>query len=171
MIADYLIENFESTLKEYFPYKESSKNWENEFRNKIGQINHDEPWLTLIACYSIFRNQEKYTSSTLLAVNKLLGQSGFGDRIQFSEINEVTIEKRLPRIKTYQYYLHKLFREGVFHLYPDRNTIINEKLKDKNSYFEGSTHLDLLIQGVSKGKTVSCFIEAKFLSDISYQID
>ena len=25
-----------------------------KYRSKIKQIHHDEPWLTLIACYSIF---------------------------------------------------------------------------------------------------------------------
>lgn len=166
MIEKELINNFDKKLKAYF----ASSDWEAKYRDKIKQINHDEPWLTLIACYSIFGNQKTINQSQLTAINGLLNSAGLGNRFYFSSISRIKVEEKLPEIKEYRNYLKNIFKKDNFHLYPDRRKIIENKLKKENASFEGNTNLDLLIEGISNNKKTTIFIEAKFLSDISYQI-
>lgn len=132
------------------------------------KVDHDEPWLTLIAIYSVFGNQSNITNNQLVAFNKLLTKLGLKNPPVFTSIDEVTVEEKLPEILSYSECLKNELCKEVFHLYPDRiDTIKVKRAKDKTS-FEGSTNLDLKIIGEANGKRIICFIEAKFLSDISY---
>ena len=166
MIAKELINNYDNKIKEYF----ASADWEAKYRDKLKQINHDEPWLTLIACYSIFGNQSTINQSQLTAINGLLNSAGLGNRFHFSSLSKVRVEDKLPEIEEYRNYLKTTLTKENFHLYPDRKKTIEDKLKKKSASFEGNTNLDLLIEGISSNKKTTIFIEAKYLSDISYQI-
>lgn len=166
MIADYLIANFDSKISKYFP----SDDWKAKYKNKLTQIEHDEPWLTLIACYSVLGNQTVYSPDKLSAINKILSLSGLTKKIEFSTIEKVRVEEKLPEIIDYRTFLKESYLSDNFHFYPDRREIIKSKILKKEASFEGNTNLDLLIEGISNGRKTTCFIEAKFLSDISYQI-
>jgi len=166
MIADYLIENYETKINKYF----LSDDWKNKYKDKISQIQHDEPWLTLIASYALFGNQDNYSEDRLNAINKIFSLSGLSNKINFTSIINIVLEKKLPEIIPYRKYLKESFEKENFHLYPDRRQLIDTKISDENSSFEGSTNLDLMIEGISNNKKIVCFIEAKYLSDISYQI-
>ncbi len=166
MIASYLIDNFDSKIRKYFP----SDDWKAKYKDKLTQIEHDEPWLTLIACYSVFGNQEIYSKECLSAINKILSLSGLNNKIEFSSIEKVRVEEKLPEILDYRAFLKESYLSDNFHLYPDRREIIKNKILKEEASFEGNTNLDLLVEGISNGRKTTCFIEAKFLSDISYQI-
>lgn len=166
MIAEDLINNFNLKIKEYF----NSPDWEQKYREKLNQIDHDEPWLTLISCYSIFENQKDINYSKLQATNELLSLSGLKTKFNFSEITKIRVEEKLPEIEIYRNYLKSIFANDQFHLYPDRLQTIKSKIKKSNASFEGNTNLDLMIEGISNNRKTTIFIEAKFLSDISYQI-
>jgi hypothetical protein len=163
MIAETLIRNFDTKISSYFPNKETNEKWELKFKEKIKHIGHDEPWLTLIASYSIFGDQNNITATRLAAINELLSTAGLGNCFDFSKIESVIIEKKLKEIIDYRDYLCDEIKHNRLHFYPDRL----EKMKEKAS-FEGNTNLDLWIEGISNGRKTSIFIEAKFLSDISY---
>lgn len=166
MIAHTLIDNFNTKIETYF----ASADWENKYRKSIEQINHDEPWLTLIACYSIFGNQSIIGATHLLAINELLNSGGLGNVFNFASFTKIRVEEKLPEIIKYRNHLYNEYSKSNFHLYPDRRQLIDEKIQKRNASFEGNTNLDLLIEGVSNGKKTTIFIEAKFLSDISYQV-
>ena len=166
MIESILVNNFNTKIKDYF----NSPDWEHKIRKKINQIGHDEPWLTLIACYSIFGNQKNLNASRLNAINNILNSAGLSNRINLSSISKLKVEEKLPEIKEYRKYIKEILGKENFHFYPDRINMINKKLSKKNQSFEGNTNLDLLIEGISKNEKTTIFIEAKFLSDISYQV-
>jgi len=174
MIADKLIDEFDKKLEEYFASSDlrtiDKDNWKTNYKKRIKQINHDESWLTLIACYSIFGNQKIIKKPQLVAINGILNSAGLGNRFNFTCISKVRVEVKLPEIREYRNYLKHIFEKDNLHLYPDRKKIIEDKLKNNNASFEGNTNLDLLIEGISNNKKTTIFIEAKFLSDISYQI-
>jgi hypothetical protein len=166
MIADYLIERFDTKIKSYF----ASDDWKNVYEAKLNQINHDEPWLTLIACYAIFGNQLDINKPRLNAINSILNSSGVRDKFNFTKIHKVIVEEKLNEIIKYRNYLKKAFTKENFHLYPDRINLINKKIGKHKASFEGNTNLDLLIEGISNNRKIIIYIEAKYLSDISYQI-
>ena len=166
MIAEELINNFNLKIKEYF----NSPDWEQKYREKLSQIDHDEPWLTLIASYSIFGNQSNFNNSRLNAINGLLNSAGLKNKFNFTSISKVKVEEKLPEIIEYRKFLKDSLSKENFHLYPDRINTINDKLEKSNASFEGNTNIDLIIEGISNNRKTTIFIEAKFLSDISYQI-
>ncbi|MDR1742399.1 MAG: hypothetical protein LBR48_01095 [Dysgonamonadaceae bacterium] len=156
----YLLENFEAKISRYFN-SESLNKWKDKYSKSLEKINHDEPWLTLIACYSVFGNQQKINMEN---VKKIL-------QIDIEAIKCVQVEKNIKEIQTYRDFLKVQYSKQNFHLYPDRKNVITGKIAKPNDSFEGNTNLDLLIRGkTSDNKDTVCFIEAKFLSDISYQI-
>ncbi len=169
MIVEYLIENFNTKIRNFFA-PETASDWKDKYQKKISQIDHDEPWLTLISCYAVLGNQENIHKNNLNAINEIFRKSGLGNKINFTSITKVKVEEKLPEIIEYRTYLKDEFNKENFHLYPDRRNAITEKLSADKASFEGSTNLDLLIEGISNERKVTCFIEAKFLSDISYQI-
>ncbi|KXX71070.1 hypothetical protein [Flammeovirga sp. SJP92] len=168
MLPNYLIENFENTIKNYFP-SDSANAWKEKYKKKIEQIDHDEPWLTLIACYAVLGNWKNTNKDNIDALNEIFQRSGLEKTVLFNSITKVKVEEKLPEIKEYRAYLKEAFTKDNFHLYPDRRTSINQKIITKTASFEGNTNLDLLIEGMSNNRKITCFIEAKFLSDISYQ--
>ncbi len=167
MIAETLIKNFDAKISSYFPDKKTNEKWKLKFKEKIKHIWHDEPWLTLIACYSIFGNQSNITASRFAAFNELLGTGGLGNCFGFSKVEPVVIEKKLPEIIDYRDFLIGEIQHNRLHFYPDRLEKMKEKAAKAKASFEGNTNLDLWIEGISNGKKTSIFIEAKFLSDIS----
>ena len=172
-IASLLIDNFEEKIKNYFSNKTPDK-WKNDFGKQLEDeaITHDEPWLTLIACYSVFGNQENFSSNRINAINEIISKSGVINCFKFDslESESVKVEVVLPEILTYRDNLKQIFLKENFHLYPDIKQKIEEKKIKEKASFEGSTNLDLMITGKSNETKIVCFIEAKFLSDISYQI-
>jgi len=166
MIEDILINNFDTKIKQYF----GTGDWKGNYKKSLSAINHDEPWLTLIACYSVLGNQSDYNKNNLDAINEILNSSGIKKNFNFTEITRVRVEEKLPEIIAYRNYLKQILTADNFHLYPDVRLKIDAKTLKDNASFEGNTNLDLLIEGVSNGKKTILFIEAKFLSDISYAI-
>ena len=87
----------------------------------------------------------------------------------FETVSDVTVEVILPEIRSYSEYLKSTFlKEGAYHPYPDRKSIIEEKLNKEKMSLEGNTNLDALISGSDvDGKDKFIFIEAKYLADVS----
>jgi len=169
MIANYLTGKFDEKIKKYFD-SDNIEKWEDKYEKETENINHDEPWLTLVACYTVFGNQQNYNCNNYAAINKILNLgAGNGKLFNFTSIDKIIVEKQLPEILSYRAWLKDLFTRNNFHLYPDRRATIAQKNQKVKASFEGNTNLDLLIEGISNGKKTACFIEAKFLSDISYQ--
>jgi hypothetical protein len=166
MIAQHLIDNFSLQIENYF----NSPGWKAIFNSRLGVIDHDEPWLTLIACYSIFGNQNNFNKNNYDAFTELLRYSGLKNNFCFSSIDKIKLEEKLPEVLSYRNYLREAHKADKFHLYPDRRRKIDEKLTKDIASFEGNTNLDLLIESTSNEKKTTFFVEAKFLSDISYQI-
>lgn len=164
MIATTLIRDFETKIYRYF----ANVKWKYEFNRKIKHINHDEPWLTLVACYSIFGDQQNITSARLAAINDLLNSGFQRKQFNFTEVHKVVLETKLPEIKKYREFLKNEILNNQLHFYPDRLEEMEKKANRGTASFEGNTNLDLMIEGISNGKKTSIFIEAKFLSDISY---
>jgi hypothetical protein len=166
-IAENLMNRFNTKLAKYF----NSDKWEKIYKMKLSTLNHDEPWLTLIAIYSIFGNQQsKNTINRIEAINEILFDSGLRNELKLTSVDKITVEDKLPEIIEFRNYLRNLFSKEIFHLYPDRRNEIIRKMAKKNASFEGNTNLDLKIIGSENGIKKYIFIEAKFLSDISYQI-
>jgi hypothetical protein len=124
----------------------------------------------LVACYAVFGNQETMSKNNFSAINAILNNSGIDNPIEFTKIEKVLVEQQFPEIIEYRKFFKVEMERNNFHLYPDIRKKINQKLKTDNASFEGSTHLDLLIEGISNGNKTTCFVEAKFLSDIDNKI-
>ena len=157
----------------------SVSKWIDKFRKSASEktLDHDEPWVTLVALYGLFGDQEDINNSQRLeSVNYLLSEV-FDKRYDrppppdLDHLEGVHIEVVLPEILKYREYVHKtIFRDGPYHLYQDRKQKLSEKLEREKASFEGSTNLDTLISGKNNGRNIHFFIEAKFLSDISKDI-
>ena len=150
--------------------------WISAFRKKAqGKIiDHDEPWLTLVALYGIFGRQSDINNSERLAMFNGLLSEVFANRHdgpeppQFDSLEGIHLEVKLPEILRYREYLHfTVFQEGVYHLYPDIKRTLETKVKKAKASFEGNTNLDVLISGKTGGRYIHIFIQAKFMSDIS----
>ncbi|MBI9015567.1 MAG: hypothetical protein JEZ08_25335 [Clostridiales bacterium] len=168
--------NFEKSIIEsmekYFEDNSVDK-WKGVYEKKIGNIHHDEPWLTLVGLYSIFNNQNTFNRNHIEAFQSILDQSGFDKYIKVDSVERVSIEKILPEIKPYRVYLYELLKKNDIHLYPDRNNTLKKRLKEytdsenkKQASLEGNTNLDAQIIFSVEGRKKYMFIEAKFLSDI-----
>jgi len=169
-IAELLIRDFDIKISEYFN-PESREKWKKSYQAAMKNIDHEEPWLTLIACYAIFGDQTKMNDpETLIAINSILKNCGIKHGLVLDKNDSVRVEEKLPEILSYREYLKEALRQDNFHLYPDRRAIIEEKVQSKQAAFEGNTNLDLKITGQKEGVKKHLFVEAKFLSDISYQI-
>lgn len=165
LIEQVLIDNFDKKIIKYFP----SPQWESNFRKSMVNIDHDEPWLTLIACYAMFGNQSLIRSNQYQAINEILNKSNIKKAFKFDSISKIGVEEKLPEILVYRQYLKDLFKKDNFHLYPDIRESIDSKIVSKNASLEGNTNVDLIIEGESEGRKTVLFIESKYLSDISYQ--
>lgn len=163
--------NLFDNLKINFQAYLNSESWEKIYAEKIKNIDHDEPWLTLISAYSIFGNQQNINEKNRLeAINSIILNSGIKSPFNLTSIDEVKVEEKLPEIMSYRKYLKQIFNEDNFHLYPDKREAISNKLENVDASFEGNTNLDLKIIGNSGNSKKYIYIESKFLSDISYQI-
>lgn len=154
-------------LSGYFT-KNTFKDWQKKYDKKTNEFDHDEPWLTLVATYSIFGKQDILDKNhhRIDAFNSLLQSCGLKNCPILESIEEIQFEKQLPEILSFR----AMMASSAFHFFPDINKkIVRKKAKFKAS-FEGPTHVDIYIQGKSGGKTIAFFIEAKFNSDISHDI-
>jgi hypothetical protein len=158
----------------------AARRWVEDFNKKAhgGNLDHQEPWVTLVALYGLFGNQKDINNfQRLESINYLLSEEVFGKRHdrpeapEFDHLVGAHIEVTLPEIIKYRKYVHKkIFRDGPYHFYQDRKQKLAEKLEKEKASFEGSTNLDTLISGKNNGSNIHLFIEAKFLSDISKDI-
>ena len=159
-------------FKKYFEESnEAHDKWKKNYDEEIENINHDEPWLTLMSLYSIFTNVENSNISNkqLSAFTEILVKGGIRN-LNLAKIEEIKVERKLPEIHSYRKYLKKLVANDNYHLYPDRRNILEKKSMQEDASFEGNTNLDVSIKGKFNNEAIIIFIEAKFLSDISYQI-
>lgn len=155
-------------------------NLENSYTSALPQLtgfSHSEPWLTLMAMYGLFgHDPETVSGSTLTVINDLFAtmygnRNSIGNEPIFNNIKGVYLEPFLPEIQKYREAMKEIFCKESFHPYSDRKGIIENKLKAKNCSLEGNTHQDALIIGRDQNNIEKLvFIEAKFLSDISYHI-
>jgi hypothetical protein len=196
-IVDTLLANGGENIRRYFVAPESSNRdqriWGEKSEGNEEQVNkwiekfkksssgktldHDEPWLTLVALYGLFGNQKDINNSQRLeSINYLLSEVFVKrhDRLappEFDYLEGVHIEVVLPEIMQYREYVQKeIFKDGPYHLYRDRKQKLEEKLQRETASFEGNTNLDSLISGRGNDRPIHLFIEAKFLSDISKDI-
>ncbi len=153
--------------------------WIEDFKKKAdgGNLDHQEPWVTLVALYGLFGDQNHTDNPQRLnCLNNLLSDI-FGKRHdsptppKFDRLVRTHMEVYLPENLKYRKYVQKtIFKDGPYHLYRDRKQKLEEKLEKEKASFEGNTNLDCLISGESKDRKIHLFIEAKFLSDISKDI-
>jgi hypothetical protein len=153
--------------------------WIEDFKKKAhgGNLDHQEPWVTLVALYGLFGDQKDLDNRQHLeSINYLLSDI-FGKRYdrpappKFDRLVRSHMEVYLPENLKYRKYVQKeIFKDGPYHLYRDRKQKLEEKLEREKASFEGNTNLDGLISGKSDGRHIHVFIEAKFLSDISKDI-
>lgn len=169
-IADLLIHNFNSKIRCYFKSK-NPHDWKDHYIKNIQNLDHDEPWLTLIACYSVFGSQsDLFNPKRVTAINEIISTSGIKKSFSFTEIGQVILEEDFKEILCYRNYLRDMLFAENYHLYPDRINLIKGKLFKKESSLEGNTQIDLKITGKVNNRDIILFVEAKYLSDISYQI-
>jgi hypothetical protein len=157
----------------------SASRWIEKFRKSASgkTLDHDEPWVTLVAMYGLLGDQTNNGNpGTLSAINDLF-HGVFDHRWDkphsplFEELIGIHLELNLPEILKYRSFLKEtVFRDGPFHLYPDRWQVLKDKLGREKARLEGNTNLDILISGKSNGRDIHIFVEAKFLSDISKDI-
>lgn len=168
-ISNENLEKILEAIKEnYFP-SENSKDWVNIYKTKLNSIDHDEPWLTLMAMYALFGDgAEQNLQVGIPALNAVLRDSGM-QNLEFGRVISVKLERKLIEILSLRDHVKsELMKTGFKHLYPDRTSLLETKM-DGNGSIEGNTNLDLYICGVdTKGNNVALYIEAKFLSDISH---
>ena len=157
----------------------TASKWIEKFKKKADQkiLDHDEPWLTLVSMYGLCGDQTDNNNPRVLgAINEMfLSVFGYGpDQAlppRFDELIGVHLEVKVPEIRKYRRFLKKeVFKEGPFHLYPDRRRLLEEKLRGEEARLEGNTNFDILVSGRSDDRMIHVFIEAKFLSDISKDI-
>ena len=150
--------------------------WLKKFKEKAEKnLEHDEPWLTLVSLYGLFGDQKDNKDQKRTVINELFSEI-FSIRNgksspHFDTLIGAHVEVYLPEIIRYRNYLKDvIFNNKAYHPYHDRLDAIREKLTSKNASFEGNTNLDALISGKRKGRDMHVFIEAKYLSDISKDI-
>jgi len=159
--------------------EEKVDKWIEDFKKKAygGNLDHQEPWVTLVALYGLFGDQKDLDNRQHLeSINYLLSDI-FGKRHdrpappKFDRLVRSHMEVYLPENLKYREYVQKtIFKDGPYHLYRDRKQKLEEKLEREKASFEGNTNLDGLISGKSDDRDIHLFIEAKFLSDISKDI-
>ena len=196
-IVDTLLANNGEKIRRYFVCPESgngdariwdrvskgdqltASKWIERFRKRAQQniLDHDEPWLTLVSMYGLCGDQaDNNNPRALSAVNEmLLNVFGYGPNKEhaprFDELIGVHLELKVPELRKYRRFLKEnVFKEGPFHLYPDRRRLLEEKLSREEARLEGNTNFDILISGRSGDRKIHVFIEAKFMSDISKDI-
>ena len=193
-IVDTLLANGGENIRRYFVAPESengdgriwdrvskgdqqtASKWIGKFKKSANKniLDHDEPWLTLVSMYGLCGDQTDNNNPRVLsAINEMfVNVFGYGpDQAlppRFDELIGVHLELKVPEILKYRRFLkEKVFKDGSFHLYPDRRRLLEEKLRGEETRLEGNTNFDILISGRSDDRKIHVFIEAKFLSDIS----
>ena len=158
-------------------HEESANKWIEKFKKSASgkTLDHDEPWLTLVALYGLFGDQTDNDNPRVLRAINDLFVNVFDHRREkaprFEELIGAHLELNLPEILKYRRFLKEnVFKDGPFHLYPDRRQVLEDKLRREKARLEGNTSLDILISGRGNGRPIHLFIEAKFLSDISKDI-
>jgi len=196
-IVDKLLSNGGENIRRYFLAPEDGKGdlriwngvskgdqlsaskWIDKFKKRANQktLDHDEPWLTLVSMYGLCGDQADNNNPRVLrAINEMfLSVFGYGPNQahppRFDELIGVHLELKVPEIRKYRRFLkEEVFKDGPFHLYPDRRRLLDEKLRGEEARLEGNTNFDILISGRSDDRKIHVFIEAKFLSDISKDI-
>jgi len=134
---------------------------------------HDEPWVTLMSLYALFGDgsiikddpKNRFYCDRLV---KILESSSMDTKVTCKKLKKVVVEKRLPEIQSYRAYFNLMNNKGAMHFYPDRLGTLFTK-RSGNQSIEGNTNLDAMIEFVDdEDERHVIFIEAKFLSDISY---
>lgn len=153
-----------------------------EYRRKAANT-HDETWMTMVALWGLLGSQNDLASPERhSAVNSLFkgvfsNRKGRPDSPFFESLDGAWVELALRENRIYQKrlrsYLNVLSTHGSpLHPYRDRNDKLRKKLTKPVAALEGNTNLDVLISGRNKGEhVIHIFIEAKFLSDISKDIE
>lgn len=171
-IAEILTANNGVKIKPYFN-EDRPEPWIDRFNKKIlkNEVDHDEPWLTLVSLYALFGDQSNLKSmDCIFAINALLTNCGLNPPPKITEIINVKIEKSFPEIMTFRAHLKQLAVGPEFHHYPDRMVHSSKDKKKPRVSYEGNTKIDVFINAKSGSRDLYFLIEAKFLSDISYQI-
>jgi hypothetical protein len=196
-IVDTLLANGGENIRRYFQSPENAdrdgriwgeksggnkikiEKWIEDFKKKAygGNLDHQEPWITLVALYGLFGDQQDLNEPQRLeSINYLLSEV-FGKRHdrpappKFDRLVRSHMEVYLQENLKYRKYVQEeIFKDGPYHHYRDRKQKLEEKLEREKASFEGNTNLDGLISGKTDGRDIHVFIEAKFLSDISKDI-
>lgn len=149
----------------------NSAGWLEDYKKKAKSINHDEPWVTLVALYALFGDQSRINDPKVIqSLEQLLSKSKPGWKEKIKSIKKIKVEFQPPEILSYRDHLHQLAKGPKYHLYPDRNDTIEKKAVKMKASFEGNTHMDVYLELECVSGNVGVLIEAKYLSDISYQI-
>lgn len=151
--------------------EDSIDQWLGDYGKKSKKIEHDEPWLTLIALYSIFGDQANLNETKVIDnLHSLLKSATPGWDHKITSVEKVQVEYQTPDILKYRASLKEMAEKELYHLYPDRNILMDKKRQKDDARFEGNTNMDVYMEVLCEKSRVAIIIEAKFLSDISYQI-
>jgi hypothetical protein len=157
----------------------TASKWIEKFQKKVNEkkLDHDEPWLTLVAMHGLFGDQADSNNPRILSAINEMFLNVFDYRLsnphppRFDELIGVHLELKVPEIRKYRRFLKEnVFKDGPYHLYPDRRLLLEEKLREEEARLEGNTNFDILMSGRSYERKIHVFIEAKFMSDISKDV-
>lgn len=168
-IAEILI-NERLKIESYFSGNVPA--WISSYEKSIETIDHDEPWVTLISIYALFGEKKNWDDPDRInAFNEVLKNCGLRKPPIVTKIMQIQVERQLKEVLHFRKNLQEKAQLNIiFHHYHDRIEKIKEKSKRENASFEGNTNLDLFIEAKEGDHPLCFFIEAKFLSDISYQV-
>lgn len=163
-VYDYVLTN----CGNYFNHGQVQK-WIDKYKDHTNNIAHDEPWLTLMALYSMFGDQNSIDNLQIaLTFQKAISNIGLQRDPKVKEVEQASLELVLPEIQKYKDFVYKQIDNRRFHLYPDREAVLKERNITKKQSIEGNTNLDAQIKFIDDdGKENVAFIEAKYLSDIA----
>jgi hypothetical protein len=153
----------------FFPIGEkankANQDWGKIYEGKQSNFDHDEPWHTLLALIAIWGDSKDKNPELL---NKILNTSK-DNRLQFDSIDRIYVEKDLPSIPDYTKYIYDNHKKHG-HSYRDRSEEIIKRSHNRKYSLEGSSKIDIYIEGKANGRRTILLIEAKLRSDISSHV-
>ena len=140
------------------------------------KINHDEPWLTFMALWGLFNSGDpaNYKPGPTDAIAELLEKLFPLLRLPLpiTGIEAAKLEVQTPAIPGFDNAIRQITQSTSPHPYPDRQDKITTRVeKENNRVLEGNSQFDAVVTlKTGNDSRLVVFIEAKFLSDISYQV-
>jgi|GEM_PF-2341349 len=139
-------------------------------------IDHDEPWLTFMALWGLFNSGDPadYKHGPTDAIAELLEKLFplLHPPHPVTRVEAAKLEVQTPAISGFDDVIRQITRGACPHPYPDRQKEITTRVINRNNrLLEGNSQFDAVLTLIMEDDSrLVVFIEAKFLSDISYQV-